>query len=252
MKKLVMLGMSLLMAVSLSACGSNGNDDKTLKILTNSGYKPYEMVNKKGELYGFDIDVANKAAEIAGYELEWVDMDFDGIIDSLKTGKGDLAIAGMTPSADRAKSVDFSEIYYDTADDTKNMILTLKDGTINATEDIKGKKVGLQMGTAQESTAKEIQEDYDLKLDARKSYSDLVQEMKNNNVDFMIVESVVAKELTADNADLKYFPLGVGTDPIGNAMCFKKDSKLTKKFNKAIKQMKEDGTLDKLIKKYFE
>lgn len=252
MKKLVMLGLSLLMAVSMSGCGSDSNDSKKLTILTNSGYKPYEMVNKKGELYGFDIDVAEKAAKIAGYELKWEDMDFDGIIDSLKTGKGDLAIAGITPTADRAKSVDFSEIYYDTAEDTKNMVLSLKDGTVNETADIKGKKTGVQMGTAQESTSKEIQKEYDLSIDARKSYSDLVQELKNKNIDFMIVESVVAKELSADNADLKYFPLGVGTDPIGNAMCFKKGSKIKADFDKAIIKMKEDGSLDKLIKKYFE
>lgn len=250
MKKL--LGMFTVFALLLVGCGSNSSDDEKLTVLTNSGYKPYEMVKKDGTLYGFDIDVMNRAAEIAGYEIEWKDMDFDGIIDSLKTGKGDVAIAGMTPTADRAKEVDFSDIYYSTAEKTKNMVLCKIDGDINETADIKGKKVGVQMGTAQEATANEIKKDYELTLDARKSYSDMVQEIINGNLDFMIVENATANELVADNeTTLKAFPLGVGTDPIGNAMAFKKGSELTEKFNAAIKEMQDSGEMDKLIAKYF-
>lgn len=250
MKKL--LSMFAVVGLLLVGCGSGSSDDNTLTVLTNSGYKPYEMVKKDGTLYGFDIDVMNRAAEIAGYEIEWKDMDFDGIIDSIKTGKGDVAIAGMTPTADRAEEVDFSDIYYSTADKTKNMVLCKIDGDINETADIKGKKVGVQMGTAQEATANEIKKDYDLTLDARKSYSDMVQEIVNGKIDFMIIENATATELVNDNeTTLKAFPLGVGTDPIGNAMAFKKGSELTEKFNAAIKEMIDSGEMDKLVAKYF-
>ena len=250
MKKLLMACLSLLMAVSLTACGGTDTDDKTLTVLTSSGYAPYEELDGDGNLFGFDIDLMEMCADELGYEVEWLDMDYDGIIESIKLGKGDVAIAGISPTPKRAKVVDFSDNYYDT-EDSQNYVLTRKDSGIKTTADIKGKKVGVQKGTIQEECAYEIEKEYGLTLDARAYNADLVQDTINGNIDFMILEKAVAEERVGESSDLVCFRLEAGTDPSGNAMVFAKGSKLTDEFNKAIKTLKDNGELDKLIAKYF-
>lgn len=258
MKKLLCGMLAMLMMVSVSGCGSKEDsgegasteEKKTLTVLTNSGYKPYEMVDSEGNLYGFDIDVMNTAAEILGYEVEWKDVDFDGIVQSVKQGKADAAIAGITYTEERAEQVDFSDVYY-AGDDAQNYVLTTEDSDMETTEDIKGKKIGTQMGTIQESILNSLQEEYDLELDKRKSYSDLVLELKKGVVDCMVVEKAVAEELAADNEGLKFYKLEAGAELSGNAIIVKKGNSLKDEFNKAIQKMKDDGTMDELVQKYF-
>ena len=241
------------MMAGLAGCGSKddgageGSDTakKELTVYTNSGYKPYEMVDEKGNLYGFDIDVMNEAAKLAGYTV-----DFDGIVPSVKQGKADIGIAGITYTEERAKQVDFSDVYY-AGEDAQNYVLTMKSSGMKKTEDIKGKKIGTQMGTIQESILNSLQDEYKLKLDKRKAYSDMVLEMKKGVIDAMVVEKAVAEELAADNEDLSYYKFEAGAELAGNAMIFQKDNKLKDEFNKAIKTMKENGKMDELVKKYF-
>ncbi|MDF9825780.1 ABC-type amino acid transport substrate-binding protein [Breznakia sp. PF5-3] len=249
MKKI--LSLMLVCGLLLVGCGeSDSGDDKTITVFTNSGYPPYEMVDENGDLYGFDIDVMNRAAEIAGYEIKWEDIDFDAIIDSIKTDKGQAAIAGMTPTSDRSKQVDFSELYY-TSEEMQNVVLVKKDSGLKTTADIKGKKVGIQMGTVQETVVDAIADDYDLTFEKLKDYTSLAQELENDVIDLMIVEKAVATELMQKNDNLEYYVLEEGADLAGNAIAFKKGSKIKADFDKAIKQMKKDGELDELIKKWF-
>lgn len=252
MKKIVSLmfvGM-LILAGCGEAKDSADSDDKTIVVLTNAGYPPYEMVDENGDVYGFDIDVMNRAAEIAGYTVKWQDIDFDAIVDSLKTDKGDAAIAGMTPTADRAEQVDFSELYY-SSESMKNVVLVKKDSNIKTTEDIKGKNIGVQMGTVQEAVVYAIEDEYGLTFEKLKNYTDLVQELNNKVIDAMVVEKATAIELMEKNENLTYFTLEAGEDLAGNAIAFKKGSALKADFDKAITQMKESGELEKLVQKWF-
>lgn len=253
MKKL--LCMFAVFGLLLTGCGAGsdtGSSEKEkLTVLTSSGYPPYEVVNPDTkELEGFDIDVMTRAAEIAGYEIEWLDMDFDGIVDSLKTGKGDVAIAGMTPSEKRKKQVDFSDVYYGSAD-VNNYIIVSKDSGIESTDNLKDKKIGTQMGTFQEQVLESIKGEFNITVDTRKNYTDMALEIQKGNLDGMITELEVAQGITEKNDDLMYFVLEAGDELEGNAMAFPKDSELTEKFNKAIKEMKDSGEMDELIKKHF-
>jgi len=250
MKKLVSI--LFVCAVVLSGCGGSKSEDenKALIVLTNAGYPPYEMVDEKGELYGFDIDVMNRAAEIAGFEIEWKDMDFDAIPESLRQGKGDVAIAGMTPSPEREEKVDFSVMYY-TSEDMKNVVLTKKDSNLKTTADLKGTNVGVQMGTVQEMVVSDMEKDYELTFKKLKGYADLVQELNKGVIDAMIVEKAVAIDLMEKNTDLEYYVLEEGAELAGNAMAFKKESELKADFDKAIKEMIDSGEMDELIQKWF-
>lgn len=256
MKKVLMACLSVVMVFGLVACGSEDKkaDEKasnTLTVLTNSGYDPYEMVDEKGNLYGFDIDVMEEAAKIAGYEIKWEDVDFDGIVESIKLGKADIGMAGITYTKERAKKVDFSDVYY-AGEEAQNYVLVTEDSTMATTEDIKGKTIGSQMGTIQDAVLTALEKDYSLTLDKRKSYADLIVELKKGVIDALVVEKAVAEKQAAKQGGLKYYKLEAGAELAGNAMIFKKDSKLKDEFNKAIQEMKDNGKMDELIAKYFQ
>lgn len=250
MKKL--LGVFAVFALLLTtACGASEDEGtKKLTVLTNSGYPPYEELDENGNLYGFDIDVITKAAEIAGYEIEIKDVDFDAIVPSIKTGKADIGIAGMTPSKDRRKSVDFSDVYY-SGEDSQNYLLYKEDSGIKTQDDLAGKTIGCQMGTVQFEAANYFQDNVKAKVDAKKDYASIIAEINKGNNDAAIVEKAVAENFAAKDPSFKYFKLEGLAALEGNAMCFKKDSKLKDEFNKAIKEMQDNGEMDKLIKKYF-
>ena len=258
MKKI--MAVVLMGALLLTGCGSSGEDAKkghegeTLTVLTNSGYPPYEIRNTNGELEGFDIELTETIAKKLGYkDVKWEDIDFDALIGAVNTGKGDMVAAGLSPNEERKKGAELSDSYYNASEDTTNYVLTLKDGDIKETKDIKGKKVGVQLSTIRESTVNEIKDEYELKVDSRQNYAQMVQETKNKRIDFIVVEKAVADEYVEKNDDLATFRLDVGTDSEGNVFAFKKgNTALCEEVNGVIKEMKENGELDKLISKYFD
>lgn len=250
MKKLFALALTGLFV--LAGCGGS-KEAKVLTVLTNSGYAPYEVRMSDGELVGFDIELTEMIAKELGYdEVQWEDIDFDALIGAVNSGKGDMVAAGLSPTPDRAESVEFSEVYYASGEETANFVLTLKDGDIKKTEDIKGKTVGVQIGTIQESAINDIKDEFELKTDPRKSIGDMVQEIKTKRIDFVVVEKAVADQYLENNPDLAYFQLEAEGNSAGNSFAFKKgNTELCGKVNEAIAKLKENGEIDKLTKKWF-
>lgn len=256
MKKgiILLLSMILLLGV-LTACGSGKNDaanDKDKKVLTmgtSADYPPFESVDtaKSDEIVGFDIDLAKAIAGKLGYQVKVKDIDFGGLIQSLKSGEVDFVLSGMTPTEKRKKNVDFSDIYYT----ARHMIVSKKDSGINSLADLKGKTVGVQLGSIQEGKAKDINKTTPIKIENRNRIPDLVQEIKAGRFDAAIIEDTVAKGYFTKEKDLKGFTLTDDASEAGSAIAFPKNSDLTDKFNKELKKMKDNGELDKLIVKWF-
>jgi polar amino acid transport system substrate-binding protein len=84
----------------------------TLTVGTSSGYYPFEMVDKKNELVGFDVDIAKAIAKELGVKLEWHNYAFAGLIPALQANKVDMVLAGMTATEKRKETVDFSDPYF--------------------------------------------------------------------------------------------------------------------------------------------
>lgn len=254
MKKMItVLGAAMLM---LAGCGgSNGAEDdgsKVLKVVTVAPYEPYEMVSDTtGELEGFDIDLANALADKLGYTLEWQNLEFDAALLAVQQGKADFAIAGLSPTPTRKEVMDFSEIYYQDSAETVNTVVCLKEDNLKSIDDLKGLKAGVQNGTIQQETVESIMDEYDLTVDTRKEYADIVQEILNGKIDFMVCEQSMADNYTTAYDELTSFPLGVGEDSAGNAIAFQKGSELKAEFDKEILAMKESGELQDLIDKWF-
>lgn len=257
MKKLLTLVVAGMMMVSMSGCGKDASSDaadlegKTLKIATAAPYEPYETMNEKGDLEGFDIDLGNALAKKMGFNIEWQNLEFDGALLAVQSGSADMVLAGVSPTDERKKALDFSDIYYQDEGDTANTVVTLKDKGYKSIKDLKGMRVGVQNGTIQQEAVEGIADKYDLKVETRKEYADIAQEVLNGNMDFMVCEKAMAEKLQQTYGKLDSFLLGEGEGSEGNAIGFKKGSSYTAEFNKAIKELKDSGELDKMIKKWF-
>ncbi len=257
MKKSILVLLSLFLLIGLTACGSakkentagSSKDKKVLTMGTSADYPPFESVNtgKSDEIVGFDIDLAKAIAGKLGYEVKVRDMDFSGLIQALKSGQVDFVMAGMTPTPDRKKNVDFSDIYYT----AQHMIVSKKDSGIEKLADLKGKTVGVQLGSIQEGKAKDINKTVPINIVNRDRIPDLIQELKAGRMDAAIIEDTVAKGFFKKETELKGFTISDNPEEAGSAIAFPKNSDLAAKFNKELKQMKDNGELKKLIVKWF-
>lgn len=218
-----------------------------LVMATSADYPPYEFHDTssgKDEIVGFDVDLAKHIANELNFEFEIKDMDFNGLIPSLQSGRADFVMAGMTPKPERLENADFSVIYFE----AKNTIVSKKENNLTKPEDLVGKKVGVQLGSIQEGEAKELQ---GVEVVALNKIGEIVQEIKAGRIDAAIIEDAVAKGYVDANAELQFTTIP-NNGPSGSAVAFPKGSKHVEDFNRVINEMKENGEMDKLVKKWFE
>ena len=219
-----------------------------LIVATSADYPPYEFTLLKDgetEFVGFDMDLAQYIADELGVELEIRDMDFKNVISSVDSGMADLGIAGLSPKSTR-DSVLFSDIYYHA---THGALIRKADkDSYSSNKDLEGKKIGVQMGSIQEDMANEIA---DADINALPVITALVQELKTNKVDLIIMEKPVAESYAKNNDDLM---LAEGIELVdeesGSAIAIQKGREdLLEKVNEIIKRVQDDGLLDEWIVK---
>ena len=225
---------------------SGGNQEK-LTMVTSADYPPYEFrdtATGKNDIIGFDVDIANRIAKELGFKLEIKDTDFNGLIPALQAGRADFVMAGMTPTEERKKNVDFSDTYYE----AKNTIVAKKGSNLTKPEDLASKKVGVQLGSIQEKAAQKFK---GVELKALNKTSEIIQEIKAGRINAAIIEDTIAKGFIANNPDLEFNTIP-NTEASGSAIAFPKGSKRIGDFNRVLKQMKDSGELETLVKKWFE
>ncbi|MGG0274129.1 transporter substrate-binding domain-containing protein [Bacillus rhizoplanae] len=255
MKKFLSISFALILIVSIfGACSKReetGSTDKNKVLVmgTSADYKPFEYVDakKSEDIIGFDIDVINYISKELGYKVKIKDMDFSGLLASLEAGKVDFVMAGLTPTAERKKNADFTDIYFT----SKNVIISKEGSNIKTLQDLQGKKVGVQTGSIQEEKAKDLQKQVSFQSEGRDRIPELIQEIQAGRFDAIILEDTVAKGYLEKNKELKSVEIPEAADEAGSAIALPKNSDKTAEFNKVIKKMKENGEMDKLVKKWF-
>ena len=246
MKKLVsVLLVAMLMASVLVGCGS-GSDDNVLRVGTNAEFPPFEYVGEDGQPDGFDIALIKAIGEKIGYEVVVENMEFASLVGAIGT-KIDVAIAGMTIDEERLQSVDFSDPYYDAI----QYVIVPEGSDIDSAEDLEGKKIGVQLGTTGDYAVEEIEgataAQYNKGVDA-------VNDLLNGRVDCVIIDKNPALVFEAEYEGIVALPgdqFDFGVEQYAIALP-KGDTELAEKINTALKELKEDGTYDKLVKQYIE
>ena len=211
---------------------------------TSADWPPFEYVNEKGQIVGIDIEIAKRIAKELGVELEIKDMKFAALIEALKNGLIDMILADMTPTPEREQVVDFSIPYYFSKG---NALITLKGKEVKSVDELKGKRVGVQLGTIQEEWAKENLKDIAEVVSYDKVYPDMVMVLKRGDVDAIIVGDKMGSVLVERDSDLT-IAMYVGGEQIGGAVAIPQGAEDLKfVVNKVIDELMTSGELKKIF-----
>ena len=239
MKKIIALALVAMMAVCLFAgCGSNSNK---LTMATNAEFPPFEYLDGE-KIVGADVEIAEAIAEKLGKELEITNIDFDAALTGAATGKYDMAVAGITANDERRQNMNFSVDYYTAS----QAIIVMADSAIAVAADLEGKVVACQEGT----TGEQYLLDNKYEIQSFKTGAEAVTAMTSGKVDAVVIDNAVAIALSAkQNGATKVLDEALTQEAY--AIAIKKgNDELTAEIDKALGELKADGTLASIFEKY--
>lgn len=252
MNKLRLIAVAALMAVSGAAMAQT-KDWKEVRIGTEGAYPPFNNLNAKKELEGFEIDFGNAICEKMKVKCTWVVQDWDGIIPALLSNKYDVIIAGMNATDERKKRVDFSAVY------TKTPISMIGAKTIASADvspaALKGKAVGAQGSTIHANFLEKHYKDSTVRLYPTQEEANL--DLLNGRIDYIVADKLALDDfISGKGKDCCKFIADVPRDPaihgpgVGAAVR-KDDQALKAMLDKAIEEAIKDGTHKKIADKWF-
>ena len=277
MKKLLSLLLALVMLLSFAACANdddtppadgddqqqeeqNGSESTTMNKLadikaagelvvgTSADYPPYEFhteIDGKDTIVGFDISIAQAFADELGVELKLVDMAFESLLISLQNGDFDLVMAGLTPDEKRAKTVDFTDVFFH---NKQIVIIRAEDADkYVTTEDMAGTTLGVQAGTVQETIAADLTDEN--KVVKLKKFPELIMELKTGKIDGVCTNTMVASAYVSAHPDLLCQDIGIVWDNTGFAGAIQKgdNGEFMAFLNETIAKLQEDGSIDRFV-----
>ena len=277
MKKFVALALSLTMAMSLAACGGNSTSGETqaptgsseastdaaanteaaagtdaaaestagagsaeggkLIMATEAGFAPYEYTEDGSTVVGVDVDIANEIAKAMGKELEIQNMSFDGALLAVQQGKADFAAAGISINEERQKVMDFS-IEYATS---KQVVVVNKEAmAVDSVDAITADtKIGVQTGNVADSYCDE----QGWQKTQYNKFMEAAMDLKNNKIDCIIMDSLPAEQLVAENDDLVILDGELFTDKYAIAVQ-KGNTELLDQINEVLQKLVDEGKVE--------
>jgi ABC-type amino acid transport substrate-binding protein len=257
MKKVLLATGLIFLMIIIAACGgsketSGSADGGSLKKIKDKGeikvaiegaYPPYNYINDKNELEGFDIDIANEVAKKLGVKANLVATPWDSMIPALTGKKFDIIISDMAITEERKKKVAFSDPYFTTG----NQLFVPKNSPIKEPKEMKGKKIGVTISTTASEMATKNGADIKLYKNDFLAFEDLV----NGRLDGVATDQGVGAKIIIDrNYDLKAVDGLLNTELAGMTIR-KNDNELRNEINKVIKEMQKDGSYEAISKKWF-
>ncbi|SEB58830.1 amino acid ABC transporter substrate-binding protein, PAAT family [Nocardioides exalbidus] len=251
---------SAALLLTLSACGGSASGQSAdslsdvslvfkgaLTVCTDSPYAPF-VYEQKGKLVGFDVDLAQQVADALEVDLDVIDVDFDDITsgDSLNNDVCDVAVSAMTITGERARVLDFSSPYFD----AKQALITPRGSGTDTLEGLAGQRVGVQ----KETTGETFMSDYAPESTEVVTFDDaagLQAALNAGEIDAAMLDNTVSGEFVAQNRTLKLAREFDTGEQYG--MAVKKDGNvpLLRSINGTLAELRDDGTYDKIYKKYF-
>lgn len=231
----------------LSGCADSGSkeDTKTFTYAMSGMYRPFNF-KKGGELVGFDVDIGRELARRMGTEPDPVTNPWQTIIQGLKAKKYDAILGSMAITDERLEQVDFSRPYYRSG---AQIFVQAGNGAVQTAEDLEGKRIGVVKASTFRDVALELTDEssvvgYDSDVIA-------LQDLTTGRIDAVITDKVVGLAAIKNN-DLPIRPVGepLFVDRMGIAVR-KSDDALLQRINRALEDVIEDGTYERISKKWF-
>lgn len=254
-KLLSAIGLAASLLAGSAAAPAQAKEWKTGPIGMDATYPPFESVDSKGDIVGWEVDYGKALCAKMKVTCTFQNQDWDGIIPSLLAGKFDVILSSMNETPARAEKVLFSDVYYATAP----VFVGMADDKSNDVSPaaLKGKTIGTQSSTVFSNYLNKYYKDSTIKV--YPGGNDALLDLKNGRLDYAVDDVIVSQQFLDKTAggccrivadidrkkDPEIFGPGVG------AAFRKDDTDLAAMFNKAIAELKADGTFEKLSAKYF-
>ncbi len=240
------------MIFNLASAGALDDIQKrgTLRVGTEPGYMPFELTNQKGEIIGFDVDMAKRMAKAMGVKLELVSTAWDGIIPALLTKKFDILMSGMTLTQERNLSINFAQPYIVIG---QSLLMSKKlVGKVKSYKDLNNAKftVGSKLGTTGEQATKRMIPR--AKYISYETEQEGVLEAVNGKIDAFIYDMPYNAVAISQRGQGKLVHLDTPFtyEPLAWAIR-KGDFDFVNWLNNFLFQVKNDGTYDKIYEKWF-
>lgn len=260
-KKWLALGLVLVLVMgALAGCGGGssdageetngeaaGGERKVLKVGTNAAFPPFEFRDENDKIVGFDVDLMNELGAIMGYEIEIIDVPWEGIFAGLGTVY-DVVCAGVTISEERKASMEFTDPYYEAG----QVIIVRQDyDEIQSEKDLPGKKLGVQVGTTAHEILLEMEGINEGDIIPYDNYPLAFIDLVNGGCDAVVVDIPVGTAEVKENDKVKM----VSEEPFVaeyNGIAVQKGNlELVEELNAALAELKASGKYDELVYKWF-
>lgn len=257
-KTMRLLTLLLVVATLIAGCSNNDpavskapeNKKTTYVMGLDDTFAPMGFRDEKGQLVGFDIDLANEVAKRLGITIEFQPIDWSMKETELNAGNIDFIWNGYSVTDERKEKVNFSKSYLKNS----QIIVVLADSEVETKSDLKGKNVAVQA----ESSALDA---IDAEPDFVKSLNELVEFSTNNEVfmdleagrsDALVVDEVLARYYMKQKGEKNYKVLNEDFGDEEYAVGLRKDdTELLNKLDAVLDEMKNDGTYEKIYSKWF-
>jgi histidine transport system substrate-binding protein len=240
-----------LAALSLQAFTLNA---QTIRFGTDPTYAPFESKTPSGEIVGFEIDIVKAICEKMGVKPVWVENDFDSIIPALQAKKFDALASSMKVNETRKQQIIFTDKVYNIP---PGMVVRKGSGLTTRVESLKGKRVGMQQGTIYEQYARKYYAPQGVTVTTYKTPDLARADLLDGRLDAVMDNSVALQTSLLsrpEGKDYEYARPALSDEifGVGTAIGVRKDdTALQQKLNKALAEIREDGTYARIAKKYF-
>ncbi len=257
MKKIIALVSALALSVcALAGCAgekaadNSAADGKHFVVATDKGFSPFEFQDADGNIVGIDMDILKAISEDQGFTYELQYIGWDAAIAACQAGQADGMIAGASITDERkASGWIFSDGYYDA---TQGMAVAAN-SDIDALEDLNGKTVAVKNGTMSNTYAESIKDKYGFKVVTFSTSPDMYQAVMGGQVQACFDDTPILKyNIKIGELEMKFVE-GTENDPAqyGMAIFDANNQELLDLFNAGLKNIKENGKYDEIIKTYL-
>ena len=260
-KRILAMVLAGMMTVALAACGAQTEKTETASsensdvayvqgngkmVIGYTIYEPMNYTDESGELTGFDTEFAKAVCEKLEVEPEFVVIDWDNKFLELESKSIDCVWNGMTITDEAKLNASVTNPYVKNA----QVVVTSKDNaaSITSAEDLKGKKLAAEAGSAGEAAIKDkgLDENYV----AVAAQTDALLEVMSGSADACGIDITMANAMTGEGTNYASLAPSIELTTEEYGIAFRKDSDLTAKVNEIMAELKEDGTLSALAEKY--
>jgi lysine/arginine/ornithine transport system substrate-binding protein len=234
----------------------SAKDWKVIRFGVDPSYPPFESKAPDGSLVGFDIDLGTALCAKLNAKCVWVENDFDGMIPALQARKIDAVLSDMSVTEKRLQQIDFTDKI---SSSPTRMVAKTGSNLLATAESLRGKNIGVEQGTIQETYARTYFEPNGVKVVSYQNQDQVYADLKSGRLDASLQDEVQA------NFGFLKTPVGQGfefsgpeindTKILGSAAAIglrKGDTDLKNALNKTLADMLKDGTYQSIAKKYFD